>query len=77
MNLRSLRGPPSSYLFAFARLTLMCRISRLEMLDEIEELELVLAHYAITWGCKLPANSAELKAQWVEWGLKRKETHEL
>ncbi|TFK80019.1 leucine carboxyl methyltransferase [Polyporus arcularius HHB13444] len=53
------------------------RISRLEMLDEIEELELVLAHYAITWGCKLPANSAELKAQWVEWGLKRKETHEL
>ncbi|KAG9084222.1 carboxy methyl transferase for protein phosphatase 2A [Ceratobasidium sp. UAMH 11750] len=26
------------------------RISRLEHLDEIEELELVLAHYAITWG---------------------------
>ncbi|KAG8717008.1 carboxy methyl transferase for protein phosphatase 2A [Ceratobasidium sp. 395] len=28
----------------------LLRISRLEHLDEIEELELVLAHYAITWG---------------------------
>ncbi|KAJ3862700.1 hypothetical protein EV359DRAFT_83069 [Lentinula novae-zelandiae] len=26
------------------------RISKLEMLDEIEELNLVLEHYAITWG---------------------------
>jgi hypothetical protein len=26
------------------------RISRLEHLDEIEELELVLEHYSVTWG---------------------------
>lgn len=30
------------------------RISSLEMLDEVEELDLVLAHYAVTWGLKLP-----------------------
>ncbi|KAI0776248.1 leucine carboxyl methyltransferase [Trametes elegans] len=48
------------------------RISQLEMLDEIEELELVLAHYAISWGVKLPKNADELKARWLEWGLKRK-----
>ncbi|KAI0368987.1 leucine carboxyl methyltransferase [Pilatotrama ljubarskyi] len=48
------------------------RISQLEMLDEIEELELVLAHYAITWGIKLPANADELKAGWREWGIRRR-----
>ena len=48
------------------------RISHLEMLDEIEELELVLAHYAITWGVKLPSNTSALKAQWREWGIRRK-----
>ena len=52
----------------------MVRISQLEMLDEIEELELVLAHYAITWGVKLPSNADALKAQWREWGIKRKTT---
>lgn len=57
-------------------LTLLCRISQLEMLDEIEELELVLAHYAITWGVKLPANSRDLKARWADWGLSRKEADE-
>ncbi|KZT72270.1 leucine carboxyl methyltransferase [Daedalea quercina L-15889] len=45
------------------------RISHLEMLDEIEELELVLGHYAITWGVKLPA-SATIKADWATWDLK-------
>ena len=29
-------------------------LSTLELLDEIEELDLVLAHYAITWSIKLP-----------------------
>ncbi|KAI0741113.1 leucine carboxyl methyltransferase [Earliella scabrosa] len=48
------------------------RISQLEMLDEIEELELVLAHYAITWGVKLPPNHSCLQADWTNWGLKRK-----
>ena len=47
------------------------------MLDEIEELELVLAHYAITWGIKLPANSAELRAHWADWGIKQKKAGEL
>lgn len=46
------------------------RISHLEMLDEIEELELVLAHYAITWGVKLPRESAALQAKWADWGLR-------
>lgn len=32
------------------KLTLCDRISKLEFLDEIEELELVLSHYAISWG---------------------------
>ena len=40
------------------------------MLNEIEELELVLAHYAITWGVKLPATP--LKAHWTDWGLEAK-----
>ncbi|KAI0753120.1 leucine carboxyl methyltransferase [Daedaleopsis nitida] len=46
------------------------RISQLEMLDEIEELELVLAHYAITWGAKFPTG---LNGQWARWGIRRKE----
>ncbi|KAL1938560.1 hypothetical protein VTO73DRAFT_11583 [Trametes versicolor] len=48
------------------------RISELEMLDEIEELELVLAHYAITWGAKLPPDAGKLKARWQEWSLRKK-----
>ncbi|KAI1791222.1 leucine carboxyl methyltransferase [Ganoderma leucocontextum] len=48
------------------------RIFRLEMLDEIEELELVLAHYAITWGVKLPPGGAASTVNWSDWGLKRK-----
>ncbi|EJF57546.1 leucine carboxyl methyltransferase [Dichomitus squalens LYAD-421 SS1] len=52
------------------------RISQLEMLDEIEELELVLAHYAITWGAKLPPNAVALKAKWSEWSLRRKVSDE-
>lgn len=39
------------------------------MLDEIEELDLVLQHYAITWGAKF-ADAAELEAQWSQWGMK-------
>ncbi|KAI0295199.1 S-adenosyl-L-methionine-dependent methyltransferase [Russula brevipes] len=30
------------------------RLARLEMLDEVEELELVLEHYAVSWGAKVP-----------------------
>ncbi|KAI0302330.1 S-adenosyl-L-methionine-dependent methyltransferase [Multifurca ochricompacta] len=32
------------------------RLSQLELLDEVEELELVLDHYAISWGLKVPQN---------------------
>lgn len=39
------------------------------MLDEVEELELVLEHYAVTWGLKI-FNSG-MSAAWMDWGLKR------
>lgn len=52
------------------------RISQLELLDEIEELELVLAHYAVTWGVKLPPGGGKPQASWDEWGLKTKNTEE-
>ena len=41
------------------------------MLDEIEELELVLAHYAVTWGVKLPSTASDLinRLGWEYWGL--------
>ena len=44
------------------------RISSLEMLDEVEELNLVLEHYAITWGVKLSSPAATV-SPWNEWGL--------
>ncbi|KAG5637726.1 hypothetical protein H0H81_003436 [Sphagnurus paluster] len=44
------------------------RLSMLEMLDEIEELELVLEHYAVSWG--LAASGAD--ASWGGWGLGKK-----
>jgi len=44
------------------------------MLDEIEELELVLQHYAVTWGVKLfPTRGDSLKAAWSDWGVEPKE----
>jgi len=48
------------------------RISKLEMLDEVEELDLVLQHYAITWGAKLPnsVDGSKPMAKWLEWGMK-------
>ncbi|KAG9126168.1 carboxy methyl transferase for protein phosphatase 2A [Ceratobasidium sp. 392] len=58
------------------------RISRLEHLDEIEELELVLAHYAITWGysdrtTSLPDSANEPSSRLETWGLPtRKVTEE-
>lgn len=44
------------------------------MLDETEELELVLAHYAISWSIFVP--TAEDKEKWGDWGLKEKRKHE-
>lgn len=48
------------------------RISELEFLDEIEELELVLQHYAITWGLKLIPRQGGFSANWSEWGLRHR-----
>jgi len=45
------------------------RISKLEMLDEIEELELVLEHYAITWGVKFSSTDKRVR-DWKDWGLR-------
>lgn len=46
------------------------RISALEMLDEVEELNLVLEHYAITWGVKLDGSSDLSNSLWANWGMK-------
>lgn len=46
--------------------SLFGRISQLEMLDEIEELDLVLAHYAITWGAVWPDGTS---ANWMDWDM--------
>ena len=42
------------------------------MLDEIEELDLVLEHYAITWGAKVPQITESGGADWTSWGLRPK-----
>ncbi|KAJ7117888.1 S-adenosyl-L-methionine-dependent methyltransferase [Mycena crocata] len=43
------------------------RISRLELVDEIEELDLVLEHYAITWGLFVPQSASA--TAWEQWAL--------
>jgi [phosphatase 2A protein]-leucine-carboxy methyltransferase len=43
------------------------------MLDEIEELELVLDHYVISWGVKV-AGDNETRETYLGWGLKYQET---
>ncbi|KAG5647072.1 hypothetical protein DXG03_001442 [Asterophora parasitica] len=43
------------------------RLSTLEMLDEVEELDLVLEHYAVTWGLLAPAPGVQVS--WGGWGL--------
>ncbi len=40
------------------------------MLDETEELELVLAHYAISWGILTPNPGAV--GTWNSWGITEK-----
>lgn len=39
------------------------------MLDEVEELNLVLDHYAVTWG--LYVSDSLVNGVWGDWGLKR------
>ncbi|KAF9529715.1 S-adenosyl-L-methionine-dependent methyltransferase [Crepidotus variabilis] len=43
------------------------RIAGLEFLDETEELDLVLDHYAISWGLFFVNN--EIAVKWGHWGL--------
>lgn len=47
------------------------RISKLELVDEYEEVELVLAHYALAWGSKLDDSlSPALHTDFKAWGIK-------
>ena len=48
-----------------------CRIAKLELVDEIEELELVLGHYAITWATKAEGDADRI-LRYPSWGLTRK-----
>lgn len=50
------------------------RISSLEFLDETEELDLMLSHYAISWGLYL--GKPELQQDWGDWGLRQKNLKE-
>lgn len=56
--------------FSLIKNTICARISKLEFLDEIEELDLVLAHYAISWGLFL--ETPDLSTIWGAWGLTQK-----
>ena len=44
------------------------RIAQREMLDEVEELELVFDHYAISWGLRFPDESSARESG-DAWGL--------
>lgn len=44
------------------------RIMSIERLDEVEELDLVLDHYAITWGISVPDQYS--LDQWSAWDIK-------
>jgi hypothetical protein len=50
-----------------AALTSAGRIARLEMLDEHEELDLVLDHYAVTWALSRPEDMPVDDPRWVAW----------
>jgi len=45
--------------------TEMQRISTLELLDEVEELDLVLDHYIIAWGVKVGGSSGSTAEEWT------------
>jgi len=45
-------------------------VNRLESLDEVEELDLVLDHYAVTWAMKLVNGpKTGYQADWLTWSL--------
>lgn len=44
------------------------RISKLEFLDEVEELELLLDHYCVAWGIRVPESKRrKIEAQPDGW----------
>jgi len=46
------------------------RIAKLELVDEYEELDLVLAHYALAWGLRMDKSSdSSLQRDLAVWGL--------
>lgn len=46
------------------------RIAKLELVDEYEELDLVLAHYTLAWGLKWDKSSdSSLQRELGVWGL--------
>jgi len=48
------------------------RIAKLELVDEYEELDLVLAHYALAWGIKMDESSDQsLQRDLGVWGLRK------
>lgn len=48
------------------------RLSKLELVDEYEELDLVLAHYALAWGLKIDQSSDQsLQRDLGVWGLRK------
>jgi len=47
------------------------QLSQLEMLDEVKALELVLDHYAISWGVRFPENWSREGSD--AWGLVAKD----
>lgn len=68
---QNLRGTSmTSTMQGIPLINILDRISKLEFLDEIEELDLVLAHYAISWGLFL--EKSDSGTTWGTWGLTQK-----
>lgn len=56
--------------FLFVKNSDASRIAKLELVDEYEELNLVLAHYALAWGLKIDESSdPSLQRDLDIWGL--------
>ena len=70
MSQENSKGVPYDLPLESIPFQLMDRIAALEFLDETEELDLVLAHYAISWG--LFVATSDQHKYWDHWGLSQK-----
>ena len=62
----------------FVRFLDASRIAKLELVDEYEELDLVLAHYALAWGLKMDKSSdPSLQRDLGVWGLHKYSNREI